>query len=48
MKIRINNWFGASLLYKFPAHDNRELVREAEWARERAWRHAFLIGGGMG
>ena len=48
MKIRINKWFGAPLSDKVPAHANRELVREAELARERAWRYAFLIGGGVG
>ena len=48
MKIRINNWFGASSSDKVPARDKRELVREAGWARERAWRYAFMIGGGVG
>ena len=48
MKIRFNKWFGASLWNMVPAHANRELVREVELAGEKAWRNAFLIGGGMG
>ncbi len=47
MKIRINKWFGASLTERLPAHANRELVREVELAREKAWRDAVLISGGM-
>ncbi len=48
MKIRINKLFGASLSNRVPAHANRELIREVELAREKAWCNAFLIGGGMG
>ena len=48
MKIRINKWFGASLSNRVPAHANRELVREVELAREKSWRDAVFIGGGLG
>ena len=48
MKTRINKWFGASLTDKAPVHLNREMIREVELAKEKAWRNAILIGGGLG
>ena len=48
MKTRINKWFGASLTDKVTAHANRELIREVELAKEKAWRDAILTGGGLG
>ncbi len=48
MKTRINKWFGASLMDKAPVHPNREMIREVELAKEKAWRDAILIGGGLG
>ena len=48
MKVQINKWVGASLTDRVAAHANRELIREVELAKEKAWRDAILIGGGLG
>ena len=48
MKIRINRLLRASLSKMVPAHANRELVREVEIAREKAWCDAYLSIGGVG
>ena len=47
MKIQINKVLRASLLKMVPAHANRQLVREVELAREKAWQDAYLSSGGM-
>ena len=48
MAIQINKLLRASLSKMVPVHANPELVREAELAREKAWRDAYLIIRGMG
>jgi hypothetical protein len=45
MKIQVNRLFQVSSKM-VPAHANRELVREVELAREKAWCDAYLIVGG--
>ena len=48
MKIQINKLLRASLSKMAPAHANRELVREVELAREKAWHDVYLSSGGVG
>ena len=48
MAIQITKLLRASLLKMVPVHANPEMIRVAELAREKAWRDASLIIGGIG